>query len=436
MRDPQGRITIGDSEVVRALNQPLPDSHFLRTDNARELVRQGRLIDFCWVDEQRIESPRIPFVTYPHEWCDDQLWDAAHLTLTLSEDIRQYGYELKDASAWNVLFFQGRPTYCDHLSFDKIDKAPWWAFGQFVRHFIFPLLLSKYRGMHGHQSFKLARDGLQPETVATMLGVRRFFSRYWLLTLGSLRSPSRSPSPLPQHGHPEKRKEGRKNLYVVTAWFLSDLKSQETKSAWHGYVDKRDHYSKEASGQKYGLVKAWLKELNPAWVVDLGCNTGEFSILAAGLGAQVVALDCDHECIQQLYRQAQGLAIYPVLATLDDLSAGRGWAGEEFTGLMGRLECRADVLLILALLHHLMASSSIPLEKIVEFAAALTKRHLIVELIHEDDPLLVSLSEQRNRSPRDFSLVNQSAAWARSFELLKQETLAGGLRSLALYMKK
>jgi SAM-dependent methyltransferase len=436
MRDPQGRITIGDTAVVRALNQPLPDDHFLRTDCARVLVRQRRLIEFRWIDEQRIESPKIPFVTYPHEWCDNQLWDAAHFTLTLSEDICQHGYELKDASAWNVLFVQGRPTFCDHLSFDRIDKAPWWAFGQFVRHFIFPLLLSKYRGLRGHESFKMARDGLQPEAVAALLGIRRFFSRYWLLTLGSLRSPSRSPSPSQQHGYPEKRQAGRKNLYVMTGWFLSSLKPRETKSAWRGYVDNRDHYTKEASVQKYDLVKAWLKELNPAWVVDLGCNTGEFSILAAELGAQVVALDYDHECIQQLHRQAQDLRMYPILASLDDLCAGRGWAGEEFPGLTRRLEGRADVLLMLALLHHLMASNSIPLEKIVEFAARITKRHLIVELIHEVDPLLIRLSEQRHRSPRDFSLIHQSIAFAKSFELVKQETLAGGLRTMALYRKK
>ena len=434
MRDPQGRITIRDTEVIRALNQPLPGSHFLLTDCARELVHQGRLIDFLWIDEQRIESPRIPFVTYPHEWCDDQLWDAAHLTLTLSEDILQHGYELKDASAWNVLFSQGRPTFCDHLSFDKFDRAQWWAFGQFVRHFIFPLLLSRYRGMRGHESFKIARDGLQPGIVATMLGIRRFFSRYWLLTLGTWRSLSRAHSP--QHANPEKRQAGRKNLYAMTGWFLLGLKPRETKSAWRGYVNKRDHYASGASGQKHELVKGWLKELNPTWVVDLGCNTGEFSMMAAVLGAQVVALDYDHECIRQLHRQAQGLNIYPVLATLDDLSDGRGWAGEEFPGLMLRLEGRADVLLMLALLHHLMVSSSIPLAKIVEFAARLTKRHLIVELIHEDDPLLIHLSEQRNRSPWDFSLVNQSAEWAKSFELVKQETLTGGLRSMALYKKK
>lgn len=430
MRDPQGRIIFGNTKVVRILNQPLSNDHFLLTEYAEELVRQGRVIEFEIVDEQTIESPMIQFVTYPHEWCDDQLMDAAHLTLSLSEDIRQFGYELKDASAWNVLFVEGRPAFCDHLSFGRINGGSWWAFGQFVRHFVFPLLLSKCRGIRGHQSFKMSRDGLQPQAMAPLLGIRRFFSRYWLLTLSS------SSSPLLRRDLQENRQAARRSLYVVADWFLSGLKPQETTSVWSDYVHNRDHYAEEASRQKYKLVKAWLQDLTPEWLVDLGCNTGEFSLLAAELGAKVVALDHDHESVQQLYRRAKGLHVYTVLATLDDMCAGRGWAGAEFPGLTRRLEGRADVLLMLALLHHLMASSSIPIEKIVELAAGITRRFVVVELIHEEDPLLIRLSEQRNRSPEDFSLASQLAAWASSFDVVKQETLAGGLRTLVLYRKK
>jgi hypothetical protein len=435
VRDPQGTVLVTDDEIVRNLNEPLPADHFLFTRTVTELVDAGYITSFHFIDKLQIRSPRIPFVTYPHEWCAGQIKSAAVLTLKIAETILPDGYELKDASAWNIIFEGCKPKFCDHLSFQRIERRQWWAFGQFVRHFIFPLALFKLRGLHCHELFKIYRDGPTPEFFRALLGARRFLTRYWLLTIGSGKSTKIGSQIMPSVISPAVTHHN--NLYATARWFLPSFKLQKKeRSAWAGYVEHRAHYKGETAKHKFVVVQTWLQELTPRWVTDLGCNTGEFSMLAAKFGASVVALDSDHDCIRSIYESCHKLPIYPVIASLDDLCGGRGWEGTEVASLLSRLEARADVLMMLALLHHLMITCAIPINRIVEFASKLTKQFLIIELISEEDPLLIDLCHQRCRHPEEFSLSSQMHAMETSFVLLKKVELDGGTRTLSLYRKR
>src|SRR6188768_717626 len=104
MRDPRGSISAVNDRIERELVEPLPADDFLRQPLARELVRDGLLVDFELQGELRIVAPRIAWVSQPSEWCRAQLLDAAHLTLDIAERALPAGFELKDASAWNVIF--------------------------------------------------------------------------------------------------------------------------------------------------------------------------------------------------------------------------------------------------------------------------------------------------------------------------------------------
>ncbi|QEL54994.1 hypothetical protein [Chromobacterium paludis] len=123
MRDPQGSIRFEQDQAIRSLRTPLTDSHFLKTHHARKLVEQGALLDFQFHDAQTITSPRLPFISYPHEWSQSQLYDAARLTQDINRDLAENGWELKDASAWNILFQGCQPVFCDHLSFRAIAPS-------------------------------------------------------------------------------------------------------------------------------------------------------------------------------------------------------------------------------------------------------------------------------------------------------------------------
>ena len=194
---------------------------------------------------------------------------------------------------------------------------------------------------------------------------------------------------------------------------------------WKDYTDNRSHYESQALLAKQQQVHAWLENLRPDWVADFGCNTGEFSQIAASCGANVVAIDADHDAVQNLYLAncTKGNRIFPVLALLDDLSGARGWAGAEFPGLVSRLEQQFDVVMMLALIHHLAVSASIPLETIARFAAQCTKKWLIVELIGADDPQMQLLCTRHLRIPGEFSTNRQRDAFLTAGFVLEAENL-------------
>lgn len=432
MRDPMGRLQLHDKTVVRRLGQPLCRDHFLNTPLARELVKQGKLIDFTSDNANTLQHPRIAFVTHPYEWCNEQFMQAAELTLEIAERIASDGFELKDASAWNILFDGGRPVFCDHLSFQKIQSPQWWPFGQYVRHFILPMVVHQHCGLLAQDVFKIHRDGLNPQTARHMLGPRRWLTRYWPLML-----ESKTPSNAKAAGTASTDKPRHQGLYASTRWFVNGLKKSGAAqtSNWVDYTQTRSHYSDHDSQQKAQIVRRWLEQIQPTWVTDLGCNTGEFSFMAHEVGAKVVSVDLDHESIQKLHNNIHGKSIYTVVANLDDFVAGRGWAGHEVPGLLQRLNGKADAVLVLALVHHLAISSSIPYEEIAALTAQLTRRYAIVELLHLQDPLVQHLAAQRQRSTEDFALERQFKAFELHFKCLNRLPLDNGLRELVLLEK-
>ena len=66
---------------------------------------------------------RVPFISYPYEWSFSQLRDAAALTLEVQRHALGFGMALKDASAYNVQFKDGRPIFVDTLSFEVVSRG-------------------------------------------------------------------------------------------------------------------------------------------------------------------------------------------------------------------------------------------------------------------------------------------------------------------------
>jgi hypothetical protein len=418
--------------------QPAESATFLVSAGARKLVAEGKLIAFTAVGPDLLELERVPFVTAPFEWCDDQFRQAATLTLDVSEAALEEGHELKDASAWNVLFNGCQPVFCDHLSFRPIQRQQWWAFGQYLRHFLFPLAVSEMTGLAGSGVFRMSRDGLHAHEASRLLGLRRFRTRLWPLFL-MLPSAPQDTHPVGATGAADARlRSFHSHLYRYCRWSLPGARTDLPASGeWLGYTANRQHYSAQSQDAKVAAVAEWIGAIQPAWLVDLGANTGEFTFLAASHGAKVIAIEQDAACVGDLFRRARGdSSIFPVLSNLADLCGGCGWQGNEHSGLHSRLRGIAQMVLVLAVLHHLAISESIPLDRIADFVADITTRHAIVEIIPEDDPMVLKLSAQRERKAHEFSVAAQLTAFGRHFEILGMKEIKGSQRQLALMQRR
>ena len=168
---------------------------------------------------------------------------------------------------------------------------------------------------------------------------------------------------------------------------------------WADY-DRQTSYSDEGTQAKEALVEGMLRDAGGAVVWDLGANVGRFSAIAAGLGRRVVAWDVDPAASERHYQRlkADGAsAVLPLVQDLVNPSPGLGWAGSE-RPVLDRSD--ADVVLGLALVHHLAISNNVPLGWIADLFARLAAA-AIVEFVPKDDPMTRRLlAARRDVSPR------------------------------------
>ncbi len=436
MRDPLGHVEITASEVLRHAYKPLPQPHFLDCAQARGLVAQGMLTPYEFRSRIQLRARKLPFVSYPWEWTHEQFWTAATTTLTVAEAALREGHELKDASAFNILFDADRAEFCDHFSFQPIRRRQWWAYGQFARHFLFPLAASCHAGIEPADTFKTSLDGLSLERAKVMLGWRRWHHRIGLAFLQS----NRQQKPVPMNAMVASAavdKPLHGGVLQFLRWQLSSMKRTARASAWADYEATRSHYQPSALEKKREVIGRWLERTQSDWVADLGCNQGEFSLIAARTAKGVIAIDSDPASIQQLRKRlSANTPIHTACAALDDLPNGRGWRGEEYAGLVARIRGVAATVMALALIHHLAIGRSIPLAEVAQLMSDCTRRFLAVEYVDPGDAMVVELLRARDRQDASaFSLQAQRAAFASRFRTIEELQIEGSTRWLALLEK-
>ena len=177
-RDPSGFIFVEDGLVKRQINPIYFETYSAlnEADFYIKAIEYGLLISHeeLFVSKEKIiiQPEQIPFITYPYEWSFNQYKEAALLTLKFQKFALEHNFSLKDASAFNIVFYKGKAIFIDTLSLDIYEeKTPWRAYKQFITHFLGPLVLAHY---HGAASLKLMSnfiDGIPLSMLSTMLPI-------------------------------------------------------------------------------------------------------------------------------------------------------------------------------------------------------------------------------------------------------------------------
>ena len=94
---------------------------------------------------------------------------------------------------------------------------------------------------------------------------------------------------------------------------------------WREYTRTRCHYAESDIEQKTAFVREVIDNTKPAWVLDVGANTGEFSEHAATQGAAVVAVDTDEAAVNGIFSSASrsGVNILPMVGNFASESGAR-----------------------------------------------------------------------------------------------------------------
>jgi ribosomal protein L11 methylase PrmA len=152
------------------------------------------------------------------------------------------------------------------------------------------------------------------------------------------------------------------------------------------------------------LVREYLRGIASRTVLDLGANTGSFSIVCNVAGSKVVSVDSDPACVEVLYTEFKGLDVLPLVVDLASPSPAIGWDNLERGSFKDRVH--VDTVLALALIHHLAIGNNLPLSWIAKFLFELGS-NLVVEFVPKSDPK-VQLMLSTRRVTSSLSLVSIS----------------------------
>jgi ribosomal protein L11 methylase PrmA len=429
-RDRDGFVFYSGGRVYRAISQSYAETwrKLCGTKFFNELIAAKKLVSFT--DDDRslpgvfkvIAPQQIPFISYACEWTFGQLRAAALLTLEIQQKAMKEGFTLKDASSFNVQFAGPDPIFIDLLSFETYnDGEPWKAYGQFCRHFLGPLLLE----MHGYGDERLllsrSHDGIPLQTCSKLLPWRT-------------RMNFTAAIHIHLHARMEKQHGGRspgsklKTTSARTAAFLTQLRDavknmtiRPEASTWSGYYGTFS-YSEQAFKEKKAFVEKHLAGRGYGLCADLGANTGEFSFLAAAHCGQVVACDYDRQVVSRI-AAAKTRNVLPLSVDLANPTPSFGWNSDERMSFGGRLK-KADVVLALALVHHLCLSNHVPLSVLAAFFAAM-EADLVIEFVPADDTQSQRLLASATGRFPDYTEENFRKSFGEHFSFADEQKLSG-----------
>jgi len=449
-RDRDGRVFLRDGKVYRALSaaatadwQALKATRFFPAAVASRRVIATRestvdasdfgQLDKSWVSV--LEHERIPFVSYPYEWTFGMLRDAALLQLDLLLRALEDDLILKDASAYNVQWFGSQPTLIDTPSFQrwKIGE-PWVGYQQFCQLFLYPLMLTSYRGIPFQPWLRGAIDGISPEVCNRLLSgrdrLRRGVLSHVYLQSKLLAATGSSDKPLRQE---LKSTALGKSIITRNAAGLQKLVAglqwATESSEWSGYADANSYSDEEVAAKRKFVADAVASRRWPlAW--DLGCNTGDYARLAAEHSDTVVAMDADVLAVEKFYRALSregNTTILPLTVNLADTSPNLGWRGRDRRSLPER--GTPDLTLCLALIHHMVITANVPVDDFISWLAELGS-HIIIEFPTRDDVMVKRLLQTKEDIFDDYTLASFEASIGRRFQIIDRLRLPGETRVL------
>ena len=457
-RDPSGFLFRRGGILYRQVNQAYAEEYTRLIDSGLydKLVKAGLLIAhtesepsggpgkaFEPVDKKlafKVLRPEpVPFISYPYEWSFGQLKDAALATLSIQRRALKLGMSLKDASAYNIQFYKGKPTLIDTLSFESYKEGePWVAYRQFCQHFLAPLALMAYRDVRLSQLLRIFIDGVPLDLTSTLLPTRTRWNLGLTSHIHLHASAQKRYADVDISEVRAQRKMSKDALLALIESVAATVRKLEWKPAGTEWADyySANNYTDTAFEHKKVVVGDWLTRIEAKTVWDLGANTGIFSRVAAETGANVISSDIDPAAVEVNYRlvkQKKEETLLPLVLDLTNPSPAIGWINSERDSFLQRGP--ADATLALALVHHLAISNNVPLQRVAEFFAACGE-WLIVEFVPKSDSQVQKLFRSRADIFNEYTQTGFEKAFGERYSIKEKSAVRNSERTLFLMHKK
>jgi hypothetical protein len=446
-RDPSGFVFHRDGAIYRQVNPVYADNYdrLMESGLYEALTSEGLLVSHEEVPEAEPAAPgaykilrpsQLEFISYPWEWCFSQLKAGALATLRLQELAIEHGMSLKDASAFNIQFHAGKPLFIDTLSFERYEEGrPWVAYRQFCQHFLAPLAVMAYTDHRLGRILRTFIDGLPLDLASRMLPRK---TRFKLGLMTHLHLQAKAEASLSsESGRASKErvhkvsKRGLLGILDSLKGVVNGLRWKPAGTTWADYYSETN-YSDEGRDDKHEQVARMVAAVAPETVWDLGANTGVFSEIAAETARLTLSFDMDEAAVERNYLRCVergSSAILPLILDLANPSPGVGWASRERLPLLER--GRPDLVLALALIHHLAIGNNLPLGHVADYLREVSP-NLIIEFVPKSDSQVQRMLATREDIFADYHQEGFEAAFGARFEIRDSVKLRDTERTLYL----
>ena len=441
-RDPSGFLFYMDGILYRQVNKTYKADfeQLMKSGLYDQLIKQGQIIshqrtnsNFTGSEEHyiTIQPELLPYVSHPCEWSFDMLKDAALATLQLAEEGIKYKMLLKDASAYNIQLHEGRMKLIDSLSFERYDEhKPWIAYRQFCEHFFAPLALMHYSQKPLQQLLLAYPEGVPLHIAGKLLPGRSRFNLnvYLHIHLQSRVSQKAHSTQKPQQAFSAAK---LKNILRSLREAIQSFRLNHPTGVWSDYYNEAAQRENYLSTKKQ-IIDGWISKMDIDKAIDLGANEGEFSKLLWSKDIYTISADFDHYSINNLYKKikTEALAkVHPVIIDLANPTPAYGVNNVERASFINR--SKTDLVLALALVHHLAIGKNIPFEGIVQLFKSLGK-HLIIEFVPKEDEKIGLMLLNRTDIFNGYNEQNFIKAFTAHYKILDQKSIGDSGRTLFL----
>jgi len=407
-------------------------------------------------------------ISYPFEWSANMFKDALLFHLNLYLKLDKHELTLKDGILNNILFYKAQPIFVDFFSmiFKRDLSSEIWLLKLNKKNFfdlrfaifnsmILPFMIEPFI-LFARKNNITARNFLFSHYVNVVqvnsftykinkIFWKKFYKiKYFFFYLNNnLKLLNKSIK------IDNKKKFNNFLKKIVNIIKIIDVSPKVSNYSSY-YEDKKENYNflfDPKWGDKQKNVFKIIKTYRPKSVLDLGCNTGWFSFLAAKNGASVIAIDNDESCVDKiyLYTKKNNFNILPLVMSFEDLHKHKYGIPVKkntkskilFSSPISRFQ--SDMVMCLALSHHLILGNGLSIKKIFEDLSLLTKKYLVFEFVDLNDPLIKKHGnffqnlEKYNKSNYNLDIINQIALKSfKNFKIFNSNTLS---RKILLYTK-
>jgi SAM-dependent methyltransferase len=418
---------------------------------------------------KKLKPQQIPFQSYPFEWSYSQWRKVMYAYLQINQIALAHGMILKDATPYNFYFEEGKAVLFDTSSFSFFKEGdPWMAYRQFCSEMLGPFALMHYNGQRWARLSQSHLRGLPLNFVSKQLPLKSWLNMTCLLHIhlhgkyatndsenSSLRNLKKSGSEKSEEGSAERtnkeisnqtKQKGFSKEKIVSLMKMLQSTIVDWKKPFAFEKHWIDYYQKDIASDKYlkhkeFIIKDWLSQLTkqnkiPS-ILDLGANTGKFSLLASEYADKVIALEYDDICVDAIDKaivSSKQKNIFCLRMDLAETTPNMGVLEKEFNSIYTR--AKSSMVFGLALIHHLFISNQLSFFKISSILDRFSDKNVIVEFIPITDEKVQFLIKDKQRDYQDYTEEGFTKALDQFFQIKERIQLEGSERVLYLLEKQ